>query len=188
MTLEIFSDLCDSMKSRFLEQLWLLPAAAPLSGSPSSYLAAAPARHCAGMQWAASSHSTAPRLFCKPSTKVWADTTRDKPGVRPKACISKGVYHSHPTTALTLVFRNRILEGIRMYFDWVGFEGCCEAVFAMDQNQLFGCKTRAKAAQAAAVYPAEGSGRKRKVRKGRNFPMLPYIWKTNICTLNGECI
>lgn len=71
MTLEIFSDLYDPMKSRFLEQLWLLPAAAPLSGNPSpSYLAAAPARHCAGMQQAARSHSTAPRLFCKPSSKV----------------------------------------------------------------------------------------------------------------------
>jgi len=42
---------------------------------------------------------------------------RDKPGVKPKACISKGVDHGHPTTALRLVFRSRILEGIRMYFD-----------------------------------------------------------------------
>lgn len=37
------------------------------------------------------------------------------------------------------------------------------------QNQLFGCKTRAKAALAAAGYPAEGTERKRKLRKGRNY-------------------
>lgn len=83
-----------------------------------------------GLRDVAGGKSTAQLTSCfaKPAQRSVQRHNSDKTEVKKKwlkACVTKGVGHSDPTTTFTQSFWNTIFEGIRFYFDWIWAKGCC---------------------------------------------------------------